>query len=109
MASKSKFTKFVGLARSRGWVAFCLALWLLGLGLSGSAREPSFITFEAPGAATGSFQGTIPFAINPAGAITGYYVDMSSTLRSFLRASDGSIATFAAPGAGTGSGYGTIA
>src|SRR5947209_6920721 len=33
----------------------------------------TFTTFDAPGAGTGSHQGTRAFAINPAGAITGYY------------------------------------
>jgi hypothetical protein len=37
--------------------------------------EPTITTFDAPGAGTGPGQGTIPFAINPAGTVIGYYID----------------------------------
>src|ERR1700689_4108430 len=55
-----------------------------------TGSEPSFTTFEAPGAGTGASQGTIPFSINTAGAVTG------------------TITTFDAPGAGTGAAQGTV-
>jgi len=45
-----------------------LVLWTLGLSLSVTAREPTFTTFDAPGAVNGTFAR----AINPASAITGY-------------------------------------
>ena len=65
------------------------------------------ITFDAPGAGTGPFQGTFAFGINPAGAIAGYYVDSGYVSHGFLRARDGTMTTFDAPGAGTGSFQGT--
>jgi hypothetical protein len=73
--------------------------------------DGTFATFEAPGAGTGFYQGTqvaIIDGLNPAGAITGLYVDASNIYHGFLRAPDGSFTTFDAPGAGTGSGQGTI-
>src|SRR6266496_2806858 len=71
--------------------------------------EPSITTFDAPGAGTGPGQGTQPFAINPAGLITGFYFDASDVFHGFLRAPDGGITTFDVPGAGTGPGQGTRA
>src|SRR5262249_8133223 len=69
--------------------------------------EPTIITFDAPGAGTGPGQGTPPFAINPAGLITGFYFDTGDALHGFLRTPDGTIVTFDVPGAGTGPGQGT--
>ena len=46
--------------------------------------------------------------INPAGTISGYYLDGSNVYHGFLRARDGTITTFDVPGAGTGSGQGTL-
>src|SRR5215469_6029952 len=77
-------------------LAVCLTLVALGLGFSANAQErnTTFITFDVPGAA----QGTFPNAINPAGAITGYYLDASSLNHSFLRDTDGTFTTFDPPG-----------
>jgi hypothetical protein len=58
----------------------------------------TFITFDAPGAGTGSFQGTFPSSINPAGAITGYYYDANFVGHGFLRSSNGTFTTFDVPG-----------
>src|SRR5215813_14014885 len=69
--------------------------------------EPTIISFDAPGAGTGPGQGTQPFAINPAGLITGFYIDNGDALHGFLRDGNGFVTTFDAPGAGTGSGQGT--
>ena len=46
---------------------------------------PTIITFDAPGAGTGPGQGTLSFAINPAGLITGFYVDAGDAIHGFLR------------------------
>ena len=70
---------------------------------------PTITTFDVPGAGSGPGQGTLSFAINPAGTVTGRYVDASDVFHSFLRTRDGAIATFDAPGAGTGPGQGTTA
>ena len=69
--------------------------------------EPTIATFDAPGAGTGPGQGTQPFAINPAGLITGFYLDAGDAYHGVLRTPDGAITTFDAPGAGTGPGQGT--
>jgi hypothetical protein len=81
------------------------------------APDGTITTFDASGAGTGPGQGTMlgpghvggycgP-VINPAGTITGYYVDVNDAFHGFLRARDGSITTFDAPGAGNGFGQGT--
>src|SRR5438046_9669627 len=69
--------------------------------------QPRIITFDAPGAGTGPGQGTIAFAINPAGTISGRYADAGGAIHAILRAPDGAIITFDAPGAGTGPRQGT--
>jgi hypothetical protein len=71
--------------------------------------QPTITTFDAPGAGTGPGQGTLPFAINPAGTVLGYYIDAGDARHGFLRTPNGSIATFDPPGAGTGPGQGTNA
>ena len=42
--------------------------------------EPTITTFDAPGAGTGPGQGTQPFAINPAGLITGFSLDAGDVI-----------------------------
>src|SRR5438876_10698305 len=69
--------------------------------------QPTITTFDAPGAGTGPGQGTLPFAINPAGTVLGYYIDVGDARHGFLRTRNGAITTFDAPGAGTGPGQGT--
>jgi hypothetical protein len=138
------FTQFCSAARQKGALALCLALCTLGLGLSGSAREPKFTTInptdstytlpqdinpagaivgvyfdpsnlshgfllapdlttfteiDVTGAGTGSNQGTYAGGINPAGTIVGFYIDASNVYHGFVRALDGAITTFDAPGA----------
>ena len=46
--------------------------------------DGTITTFDAPGAGTGLFQGTIPSGINPARAIVGYYLDASYVFHGFL-------------------------
>jgi hypothetical protein len=68
----------------------------------GYVRAPNgtFTQIDAPDAGTGPFpQGTFPseftpMGINPAGAITGFYVDASSVQHGFVRASAGKITEF---------------
>ena len=47
--------------------------------------RPTIITFDAPGAGTGPGQGTITFAINPAGTISGRYADAGGAIHAILR------------------------
>src|SRR6266704_2486561 len=70
--------------------------------------QPTITIFDAPGAGTGPGQGTLPFAINPAGTVLGYYIDAGDARHGFLRTRGGAITTFDAPNAGTGPGQGTI-
>ena len=51
----------------------------------------TFITFDVPSAGTGNNQGTLPNSINPAGAITGYYVAQNDSTHGFLRARNGTL------------------
>jgi hypothetical protein len=56
--------------------------------------------FEAPDADTkaGDFNGTLPNAINDAGAITGMYYDANNEGHGFLRSPEGKFTTFDVPG-----------
>lgn len=47
--------------------------------------DGKFTTFDAPGAGTGAYQGTMPISISPEGAITGFYVDANNAVHGFLR------------------------
>ena len=71
------------------------ALAALAVPVQSSAQ--TYTTFDPPGSIA-----TLPFAINEAGAITGFYVDMNGAQHGFLRAKDGTITTFDAPGASQG-------
>jgi len=68
-------------------------------------------TFEAPGAGTGTDQGTscpgCASGLNQWGAIAGIYTDSNNVYHGFLRSPNGDFTTFDAPGAGTGSYEGT--
>jgi hypothetical protein len=73
-----------------------------------NAKEPRIITFDAPGAGTGSGQGTGCFSytdcstlINNRGAITGYYLDANNVFHGFVRSPDGTFTSFEAPDADT--------
>ena len=57
-------------------------------------------TIRAPGAATGSGDGTIPSAINPEGTITGAYDDTNYVVHGFLRTARGNYITFDPPNSG---------
>jgi hypothetical protein len=62
--------------------------------------------FYAPGAGNDDGQGTyMPtfYALTPAGAITGFYVDVSNVMHGYLRGAYGSVTKFNAPDAGTDS------
>ena len=77
------------------------------------APDGTITTFDAPGAGTGSGEGTFvetpTGGINPAGEITGDSCD-AVTCHGFLRTPDGTITSFDAPGADhtPGSGNGTF-
>ena len=66
----------------------------LALSVSASAKHPTIITLDPPGSVN-----TNSAAINPAGAIAGYFFDANNWAHGFLRARDGTFTTFDAPGA----------
>ena len=70
--------------------------------LAADKPQPTIITFDAPGAVA-----TFVAGINPAGVISGGYVDANNVLHGFVRAPDGIFTTYEAPGAGTDPGQGT--
>ena len=74
-----------------------------------SAGAQKIITFDAPGAGTGSGQGTFSQGISDLGITYGYYIDGNGVAHGFLRFPGGEFATFDAPGAGTAAGQGTFA
>jgi hypothetical protein len=66
----------------------------------GFLRSPDgkFTTFDAPGAGTGSYQGTgcpsdCPVSLNDWGAITGIYIDANFVYHGYLRSPEGKFAT----------------
>jgi predicted membrane protein len=64
-------------------------------------------TFDAPGAGTSAFLGTIGISMNTAGTVTGFYISTGTVYHGFVRAANGSITTFDVTGAGTGKNQGT--
>jgi hypothetical protein len=79
-------------------MAVVSVLCALAVSSSAYAEQGTFVTFDVPGAGTASFQGTLPFSLNPSGAITGYYVDAAGVYHGFLRAADGTITAIDPPG-----------
>ena len=66
----------------------------------GFLRSPNgnFTTFDAPGAGTGSYEGTgcpsdCPTSLNDWGAITGIYIDTNFVYHGYLRSPEGKIVT----------------
>lgn len=60
-----------------------------------AVKQPKkFVVFDAPGAGTGSGQGTISYDTNNAGISTGTYIDSSGNSHGFVRDSGGTMATF---------------
>src|SRR6266478_5103445 len=80
-----------------------VVLCTLGLGLSVNAggTTTTITTFDAPGAGTAAGQGTIAFAVNLSGAITGFTRDTNNARHGFLRAPDGTFTVFDNPNAGS--------
>jgi hypothetical protein len=68
------------------------------------ATDGAIATFSAPG----GLDGTIGYAINTSGVITGIYLDTNNANYGFIRRANGAITTFSAPGAGAAASQGTI-
>ena len=69
----------------------------------------NLITFDAPGAGGGPFEGTFALTINSTNDVTGSYLDAGNVAHGLIRTSNGTITEFDAPGAGKASGQGTFA
>jgi hypothetical protein len=99
----------IAATRRRKARALYFGLCALGIAVTASAAQKlQIITFDAPGAGTGKYQGTGCFAytdcsvlINNSGTITGYYLDANNVYHGFVRGPDGKFASFDAPGADT--------
>jgi hypothetical protein len=96
------------IAATRATKGRALYLGLCALGMAVAASAGPIITFDAPGAGTGQYQGTGCFAytdcsglLNDWGAITGYYLDANNVYHGFVRSPEGKFTTFEAPGADT--------
>ena len=72
----------------------------LTLSVSASAKQPTIITFDFPGALE-----TEAVAINNSGSITGAYLAADDTVHGFVRAPDGAFTSIDAPGAEGTVGY----
>ena len=71
--------------------------------------DGTIATFDAPGAGTGAYQGTVAWSIDVGGTIAGLYLDANYFYHGFLRDSSGlAITSFEVPGAGTGTYQGTF-
>ena len=66
------------------------------------APDGKVTSFDAPGAGTGSGQGTVLWSNNPAGAITGDYVDANNLAHGYERIPNGKTMEFDVPGASRG-------
>ena len=70
---------------------------LCSLAMTGQAHAQQLITFDAPNAGTGAFQGTLPLGINLEGTITGTVTDSDNGTHGFVRTRDGRYTNFDAP------------
>jgi N-acetylneuraminic acid mutarotase len=75
---------------------------------AGQGNTSTYTTIDVPGAGTGALQGTAVTAIDPAGDVTGVYIDANNAIHGFVLPAGGVITKFDVTGAGTGSGQGTI-
>ena len=66
--------------KSRTLILISAITLCLALSVSASAKQPTIITFDPPGSVA-----TFAYAISPAGAITGFYIDASGVQHGFLR------------------------
>jgi hypothetical protein len=103
---KFQFKVSTQVSKIVGMILLVCGLQLFGQqtasGEDDAPKPPKYIKFDLPASATGPVY-IQAMAINPAGAIAGYYSDSNSVCHGFLRARDGTVTTFDAPGAGKAS------
>ena len=83
-----------GGSRTGGIAVACLYLFF-----AWAAPAQVYTTFDAPGAGTGSGQGTFALRINAEGAIAGYYYEANGAVHGFVRDPGGSLTSFDPHGA----------
>ena len=109
---KMRFEVSTQVSKVVGVILLVCGLQLFGQqtasGEDDAPKPPKYITFDLPGAATGPVY-IQAMAINPAGAITGWYYDANTVGHGFLRARDGTLITLDVSGAGTSYPQGTFA
>lgn len=98
MTNHASFVQFWTALRRKGGFALCLAMCVLVLGVSRSAKASTYITIDAPGASPGT---TGLYYNNALGTIVGAYQDGNNAWHGFLRTIDGHYTIIDAPGAGT--------
>jgi uncharacterized membrane protein len=104
---KTTHTNAKQIQQSRHFFLLIPLALLFVLLTTGQANAQRIITFDAPGAGTGPFQGTgcsvtdCTVLINDEGSITGYYLDANNVYHGFLRSPEGKFTTLDAPGADT--------
>jgi len=86
------------------FTCFALAAWPQAQ----AQWKHKIVTFDVPGAGTGSGQGTNPWGIVEGGWIQGDYADSNGVYHGFLRSPEGVITKFDIPGMGEGAGQGAI-
>ena len=104
MTNHNTTGQFWAVLRRRGVLTLCLALLMMGLSLSGTAKAAHYITIDAPTASPGT---TTLINYNALGTIVGAFQDGNSSWHGFLRTLDGHYTIIDAPGAGTGAYQGT--
>jgi hypothetical protein len=72
------------------------------------AASGTFTSFDAPGAVVVRNRGTLPFAIDEGGDVTGMYLDAQDAIHGFVRSASGTITDFDVSGAGTSFLQGTL-
>jgi|ERR1700678_2735887 len=85
--------------RVSGGLTICMTLGPLVSGFSATER---IITFDAPGAGTATFQGTLAVMVSDSGETIGPFVNANNVYHGFIRSADGEFRIIDAPGAGRG-------
>jgi hypothetical protein len=87
--------------RQRVILAVCLILCAVVAARSqdNHLHKYKIITFQAPGAGTGQYEGTLGYGINAQGEINGYYTDPNLVIHGFLRNPEGGFTKVDGPGA----------
>jgi hypothetical protein len=105
MKTRISFMRFPASLKDRrncvAWGMLSPAIWILTLGVSALAQQPTIMTIDAPGAGTSIGYGTEGIAINSAGQIAGLYAGYSNAMRAYVRGLDGRVVMFDGPGAGS--------